>query len=159
MTVFDTPPFPHRWFEDFAVGHIFRYGGIQVTAEKILSFGREYDPEPFHADPARAQALFGGLIASGVQSAAWWRRMNFDAFPGVGADGTSGASPGWDEIRWKSPVRPGDILSVRSEIVEARPLGSRPTMGLIRWRNEMGNQHGEIRQTHLSTVFLRKRPR
>ncbi len=158
MTVFDKPPFPHCWFEDFALGQVFRYGGIAVTEEKILAFAREYDPEPFHADRERATAQFGSLIASGVQTCAWWRRMNFDAFPGIGAAATSGASPGWDEIRWKSPVRAGDILTVRSEVIDARLLESRPGMGLIQLGNEMRNQDGELRQTHNTTVFLRKRP-
>ena len=158
MSVFDKPPFPHRWFEDFALGQVFDYGAIAVTAEKIIEFAREYDPEPFHTDRAKAEKLFGSLIASGVQTAAWWRRMNFDAFAGIGADQTSVASPGWDEIRWKTPVKPGDVLSCRSTVAELRSLKSRPDIGVVRFANAMRNQHGEIRMTHSASVFLRKRP-
>lgn len=158
MTRFADPPFPHRWYDDFELGQVFDYGRIPVTAEKILEFAREYDPEPFHTDPAKAAALFGSLIASGVQVAAWWRRMNFDAFAGIGADQTSVASPGWDDIRWKKPVKPGDILWCRSTVAEMRPLNSRPEIGLVRFANETRNLDGEIRMAHSASVFLKRRP-
>jgi acyl dehydratase len=158
MTAFAHPPFPHRWFDDFALGQVFDYGRVVVTAEKILEFAREYDPEPFHTDAAKAAPLFGGLIASGVQVAAWWRRMNFDAFAGIGADATSVASPGWDEIRWKKPVKPGDILSCRSTVNDLRLLKSRPGIGHVRFANAMRNQDGDIRMTHFASVFLKRRP-
>jgi acyl dehydratase len=152
------PPFPHRWYEDFAVGLAFEYGEVAVTEEKILAFAREYDPEPFHTDRERAKASFGGLIASGVQTAAWWRRMNYDAFPAAGEEAGSGLSPGWEEIRWPSPVRAGDVLRVRTEVVGARPLRSRPGMGLVRFAHRVLNQDGELRQEHVSLLFVKKRP-
>ena len=38
---------------------------------------------------------------------------------------------GVDKIRWLKPVRPGDLLRVRAEILSMRPLHSRPGQGLL----------------------------
>lgn len=143
-----------RHYEDFAVGEVMEYGAIEVTADAIIDFAREYDPEPYHTDPEAAKGtLLGELCASGTQVCAWYRRMNFDAFP----DMTSEASPGWDRIRWLKPVVPGDILSVRSTVTEMRPLGSKPHLGLVVFNQEVVNQHGELKSTLSAAVFYRRR--
>ena len=41
-------------------------------------------------------------------------------------------SPGIDNLRWLKPVYPGDVLRVRMSILEARPMNSRPHVGLTR---------------------------
>jgi acyl dehydratase len=144
-----------RYFEDFKPGDRFDYGDELVTREDIIAFGRAFDPEPFHTDEAAAKdSMFGGLIASGLHVAALWRRMNVAAFPGI----AMGGSPGWDEVRWVAPVRPGDRLSVASECLETRPLKSRPEMGLVRFFHRILGQDGAVRMTHVAIVFVRKRP-
>ena len=52
-------------------------------------------------------------------------------------------SPGIDQLRWLKPVFPGDVLSLRMEVLEARPMASKPHVGLVKSRWEMRNQHGE----------------
>lgn len=152
---FDTPPFPHRWWDDFAVRQRFAYGSVAVTAERIKAFAREYDPEPYHVDEAAAAtSIFGGLIASGLQVAGWWRRACVDAFPHLQDQG----SPGWDEVRWVAPTRPGETLSVRTEVVELRPLKSRPTLGFLRWKHALVTAAGEERMTFVGMLFVRRRP-
>ena len=144
-----------HYFEDFAVGETLNYGEVTVTAAAIKAFAREYDPEPYHLDEELAKdSMLGELIASGVQIAGWWRRMSVDAFPNLRSE----ISPGWDEIKWKAPARPGDVLSASSEIIEARPLASRPTLGLIRLQHALTDQHGELKMTHISSVFFKRRP-
>ncbi len=144
-----------RFFEDFTVGEVLRYGEAQVTAEAIKAFGREYDPEPYHVDETLAKESFiGELIASGVQMAGWARRMNVDAFPNLRSE----ISPGWDAIAWKAPARHGDVLTTTSEVIEARPLNSRPTLGLIRFQHALRDQRDELKMTFISNVFYRRRP-
>lgn len=143
-----------RHYEDFAVGEVMEYGATEVTADAIIAFAREYDPEPYHTDPEAAKdTLLGGLCASGTQVGAWYRRMNFDAFPNMNSE----ASPGWDNIRWLKPVVPGDILSVRSTVTEMRVLESKPHLGMVKFDQEVLNQHGELKSTLSATVFYRRR--
>jgi acyl dehydratase len=72
------------------------------------------------------------------------------------AGGVIGA--GIDEFRWPKPVRPGDTLQVRSEVLEARPSKSRPDIGIVRVRHTTVNQRGEPVQDMIANhVVLRRR--
>ena len=106
MTTESARTYPEvRWFEDFAAGQTYVFGAWEMTVESMLDFARVYDPEPFHLDDAKARELgWGGLIASGLQVLAIWRRLSKEGFPNC----ATVISPGWDDIRWLQPVRAGD---------------------------------------------------
>jgi acyl dehydratase len=143
-----------RHYEDFIVGEVLTYGATLVTAETIIEFARQYDPEPYHLDAELAKdSIFGELVASGVHVAALYRRMNFDAYPNLTTEG----SPGWDELRFIRPTKPGDVLSVRSTVMDMRPLKSRPTIGMIRFKQEIINQHDELKTSLIAVVFFTRR--
>lgn len=147
---------PLRYFEDFIPGLRLEFGEKRVTAEEIVAFARDYDPQPFHLDAAAGAAThFGGLVASGWQTAGFMMRMLVDNLLSPEA---SLGSPGIDELRWLRPVRPGDILTVRVEVTEARRSQSRPEMGVVRQRTEVLNQKGEIVLSMLSAGLFRVRP-
>ena len=155
MPVLNNPPFPHVYYEDFALDQVFEYGAHLMTEEAIMRFAREFDPEPFHLSAETAKATpFGRLIASGPHVCAVWRRINHDAFPYV----RSGSSPGWDEIRWKAPVFPGDMLAATTRLVEMRPLKSRPAYGFVRWTSETHDRHGTVKMTHGAMFLVERRP-
>ena len=129
-----------RYFEDISVGEVWDLGSREVSEAEIIEFATQYDPQPFHIDPAAAkESFFGGLIASGWHTCAIFmsllantiRRQNL---AGLGA-------PGVDRCRWLAPVRPGDVLSGRTTVLETRPSRSRP-MGLVTCRTELFNQSG-----------------
>ncbi len=129
------------YWEDFPVGQVREFGALQVTREASLAFAREFDPQPFHVDDDAARSsLFGTLTASGWHTCALAMRMMCDAYL---LDSASLGSPGIDELRWLKPVCPGDTLGVRLEILEARPMASRPDVGLVRSIWEVSNQRGE----------------
>ena len=65
---------------------------------------------------------------------------------------------GVDELRWPNAVRPGDVLTVETEIVDLRPSRSKPNYGIIRLRNVTTNQRGEIVQTMLASAMVPRRP-
>ncbi len=67
-------------------------------------------------------------------------------------------SPGVDELRWKKPVYPGDVLSVETEVLEKRVSASRPEMGIYKSRIAVLNQHGEAVMTMVSNGLIRTRP-
>jgi acyl dehydratase len=64
---------------------------------------------------------------------------------------------GVDELRWPHVVRPGDVLTVETEIVELRPSRSKPNYGIIRLRNVTTNQRRETVQTMLASAMVPRR--
>ena len=146
---------PTLWWEDFAPGSTREFGSRLVTREDILRFAREFDPQPFHVDEAAAErSLFGGLAASGWHTCALVMRMMCDAYL---LDAASLGSPGLDQIRWLAPVRPGDTLSVRLEVLSARPMKSRPEVGLVQSRWTALNQRGEAVMSMEGWAMFRRR--
>jgi len=146
-----------RWYwEDFPVGNLREFGAMPVTREAILGFASQFDPQPFHLDDAAAEAsLFGKLSASGWHTCAMSMRMMCDEYL---LESSSLGSPGIDSLRWVKPVLVGDTLSVRMELLEARPMNSRPTVGLVRARWTVLNQRGEAVLTTEGTNMFRRRP-
>ena len=144
-----------RYFEDFPVGKVFEFGSITVTEQDIIAFAQEFDPQVMHTDPvAAAKGPTNGLIASGWHTVALVMRMYADHV--LPPDGLP--APGVDELRWLLPVRPGDTLSMRVTIQEARMSRSKPDRGIIRPFSEVLNQHGEVVLTMRPTNFVRGRP-
>ena len=135
-----TAPRAIRWYwEDFPVGLVREFGAMPVTREAVLAFAGAFDPQPFHLDDAAAEAgLFGRLSASGWHTCAMAMRMMCDAYL---LDASSLGSPGIDSLRWTRPVHPGDTLSMRMTTLEARPMASRPNVGLMLSKWEVLNQH------------------
>jgi acyl dehydratase len=130
-----------RYFEDLVPGSSYELGENEITEADIIEFARKFDPQPFHTDPRAAKAsVFGGLIASGWHTTAIWMRQYADRLL---ADAASLGSPGVDELRWLKPVRPGDRLRGRLEVLEARVSASRPDMGIVRFAGELRNGDGE----------------
>jgi acyl dehydratase len=67
-------------------------------------------------------------------------------------------SPGIDELRWLKPVRPGDSLEARLEVLEVRPSRSKPDRGIVRLRCVMANQQDEEVLSFIANVMFRRRP-
>jgi acyl dehydratase len=145
------------WFEDFTLGAVHEFGHKTVTKEEIVRFASEFDPQPFHLDEAvAARSPFGGLVASGWHTCAMAMRMLCDAYL---LDAASVGSPGVDELHWRKPVRPGDVLRVRTTVLEARALKSRPNLGVVRHRWEVLNQKDEVVMDMIgNAMFLRRTP-
>ena len=144
------------YFEDFPVGEVVEFGDRAVTAEEIVEFAREFDPQPFHLDEAAARAsMAGGLIASGWHSAALMMRINCDE---VFLRSSAQGSPGIESIDWLRPVRPGDRLSVRRTTLSARTSRSRPDIGVFEMRFELLNQNREVVMRQQGPLFMRRRP-
>jgi len=148
-------PVDDRYFEDYQPGAVYEYGYITVTEEEILEFARAFDPQPIHVDPEfAARGPFGGLIASGWHTASLAMRLIVSHYLSRVA---SLASPGIDELRWPAPLRPGDTIRARLEIVEARRSRSKPDRGLVRTQAELITQNGDTVLTLTAMNLIRAR--
>ena len=141
-------------FDDFKVGDHFESEPLKVTEKEVIEFAHKFDPQMFHLSRKRAErTIFKGLIASGWHTAAMTMRLlvqtvNF-------AEGAIGL--GVDEMRWPNVVRPGDALTVATDIIDLRPSRSRPGYGIVRLRNVTKNQRGEVVQTMLASAMVPRR--
>ena len=125
-------------FEDFAPGQIFALDGrYRVTAEEIVAFARDYDPQPHHlSHDAANQTVLGGLAASGWHVCAIAMRLFVDGLLNRSA---SAGGAGIEECRWLAPVRPGDELRAEIEILETRLPKSRGDFGFVKMRWDIFN--------------------
>ena len=144
------------YLEDFTVGDEFTSSGITLTDAQIIDFAMKFDPQPFHVDTTAAAAgPFGGLIASGFHTAALSFRLFWQT--GVLRDSSLG-SPGFDELRWLKPVRPGDTLHVVVKVLDVRRSSSKPDRGAVKMGYTTMNQHGEPVMTLVAVQLLKARP-
>jgi Acyl dehydratase len=144
------------YFEDVTVGDTERFGRYEVTREEIIEYARQFDPQPFHLDEEAAKASpFGGLIASGWHTGAMLIRMlNDHSIPRAATTGALG----FDDLKWVKPVRPGDILSVETRVLEKAESRSRPEIGVVKVESRVSSQDGELKMSLVSIVLYRRRP-
>lgn len=148
-------PISERYFEDYEIGAVHRFGSILVEQEEIIAFASRYDPQSIHTDPEAAEkGPFSGLIASGWMTAGLMMRLYCQHYLTSVA---SLASPGVDELRWLRPVRPGDRLSVRVTVLDARQSRSKPDRGIVTSFIEVLNQDDEQVMTFRAMNMIRCR--
>ena len=145
-----------RNLEDFAVGEVIESAEeYEMTPERIHAFAEEYDPQPIHLDPdGAARERFGGIIASGWHSLSATMRLIvrsniFDGAPVVGV--------GVDNLRYLKPVRAGDRLRARAEVLEIRPSKSHPDRGYLVLRVTTHRQQDESVLSQEWTVLVPRR--
>ena len=139
------------YWEDFTPGRIFEHGPRRITREEIVGFAAEFDPQPMHLDEEAARGtMLGGLSASGWHACGILMRMCTESFV---LNSASRGAPGVDEVKWLMPIRPGDALTLRSTVIEARLSKSRSDMGFVKFMFELFNQTG-ARAVMLTTSLM-----
>ncbi|HEX5935600.1 MAG TPA: MaoC family dehydratase [Pseudorhizobium sp.] len=146
---------PDYFFEDFTPGRSFPLSERLVTAEEIVEFAAEFDPQPMHlSEEAGRASILGGLSASGWHTGSLFMRMMFDGWLSKSA---SEGSPGIEFMEWKKPVLAGDTLSGRSTVVASRVLKSRPGIGIVTFLHEVENQKGQLVMKGENPIMIRLR--
>lgn len=145
-----------RYLEDLEPGHVYESPRRTVSHDEIVAFAREFDPQPFHTDAEAAKAsFFGHLIASGWHTAALTIRLLLETQLDL-AGGLIGA--GMEDLRWPSPMVPGDTIHVRVEILETRRSKSRPEIGIVRARIQALRDDGVAVQEMIANLIVPVRP-
>jgi acyl dehydratase len=114
----------------------------------IIAFALKYDPQPFHTDEQAAKnSVFGGLCASGWQTAATWMKCNIDtpgpSWSGIGPAPVFGPSPGISNLKWPKPVYAGETVSYSRTALSHRAMNSRPGWRLLNGRAEGIDSKGD----------------
>ncbi|HLU33597.1 MAG TPA: MaoC/PaaZ C-terminal domain-containing protein [Natronosporangium sp.] len=123
------------FWEDLTPGRAFDLGVTRVDRAEMVAFARRYDPQWYHVDERlAAESEFGGLIASGFFTVSLFMRAYVD---GLLSRAAAAASPGLEELRWLAPVRAGDALAVRAEVVASARSRARPDCGTVTLRGTM----------------------
>jgi acyl dehydratase len=146
-----------RWFEDFRVGDEVELGERTLSAEEIVAFGRAHDPQPFHVDEEAAKdSVFGGLVASGLQSIAVWSRLYVDELGGENVEHMGGT--GIEETRFLKPLRPGMRVRAKVRIAEARPSTKRADRGHVSIEGTLRDDEDELVLLARLGLYVRRRP-
>lgn len=146
---------PRYYFEDFTSGRSLPLAVRTVSAEEIVAFASEFDPQPMHlSEEAGKASILGGLSASGWHTASLFMRMMFDGWL---SETASEGSPGIEFMEWKKPVLAGDTLSGTSTVSESRLLRSRPGIGLVKFLHEVRNQNGVTVMRGENPIMIRLR--
>jgi acyl dehydratase len=142
-----------KFYEDIEVDDRWSTEAREVTREEMVGFARRYDPQEMHVDEDEArETFFGGLVASGWFTASASMRLVVDEFLNkyavVGAMGV-------DDLRWHEPVRPGDVLHVRGEVVGKETWDE--NRGLVRYEQETVREEDDDIVMSLSADVLFER--
>lgn len=141
------------YFDDLKVGDTFKSPGVTLTDEAIIDFSLKFDPQYFHMDKVAAEnSIFGGLVASGFQIFALSFRLIFDS--GLLVNNLGGNA--CDELRWVKTVKAMDTISVIAEVVELKPLASKPDRGMVKFKYTVVNQANETVTTYILTQFFKR---
>jgi acyl dehydratase len=131
-----------RYFEDLSIGEIVQSDFVTMDRDEMVAFAAKYDPQYFHADEAAAadHPIFEGITASGIYVAAIWRLLDHQVF----GDVAWVCGLGWDEVRWRKPLKPGDQVCAWAEILEKRSWKDKADVGRLTLRHELRRPDGEM---------------
>jgi acyl dehydratase len=153
--------------DELVIGERVDFGTRHFSREDILRFARQFDPQPFHLDDeAAARSVLGGLCASGWHVAAGWMRCLLDWRAAMIESrraqglpiGQLGPSPGFRDMVWRRPVRPGDTILYASTTTSLRPSGSRPGWALVFQHNSGFDPDGYEVFAFEGCLFWQMRP-
>ena len=142
-------------WEDLQPGQKYGTAEYTMTADEIIAFARQFDPQPFHTDPEAAKAsLFGQHVASGWHTAGVTMRLMVQGEMQV-EGGTIGHVI--EQLRFPRPVKPGDRLRVVQEVLEKSEMPGRPTHGRLKLLCRTLNQDGKLVQEMVSNIIVQRR--
>ena len=143
------------YFEDVPVNELRESRSVVMTAEDMIAFAKQWDPQPFHTSEESAVDTPLGLIASSAHTYALSMKLCVEL---VKEPSATVAGLGVDEMRMSYPVRPGDALRLRMNIESKRESKSNPGVGIVVTRMELLNQRDEVVLSYLNSGMVLKAP-
>lgn len=129
------------YFEDIEEGAVISCDSKTVSKTEIVEFAEQFDPLPIHTDPAAAaESRYGEIIASGYHTLSLTVRLLVDE---IRSERAVIGGLGIDDVRWHTPVRPGDTITASNEVVGTRVSESDRDTGIVHDAITVTNQNGE----------------
>lgn len=135
----------YRYFKDFSVGESYTTLSIMIKESEIIGFASQFDPQPMHLDRTSA-------IASGWHTASLTMKLFVTCKELQPPPGSLGL--GVKNLKWLSPVCPGDWLHLVVTILALRRSESHPDRGIITYQFETVNQNNKVVQVMESSMLL-----
>ncbi len=148
---------PGVWFDELEVGQRFEHPIRRTVTEtdNVLFSAMTHNPAQLHLDEAYMQ---GTDYGQRIVNSCFTLGLMVGISVGDTTLGTAVANLGWDEVRFPKPLFHGDTVNVTSEVVALRESKSRPDQGIVTFRHEAFNQHGDLVASCLRSGLQRKRP-
>jgi acyl dehydratase len=141
--------------DDIAPGAVMLSSEMMLEREAMRAFARQWDPLPIHlVEETARKAGLGDITASGSFMLATKNRLLYE----LGVDMAVVASFGFDEVRFREPGRPGDVIHLRLTWLEKRPSSSRPDRGIAKHLAEIVRNDGTVLLSLIDTVMIMARP-
>jgi acyl dehydratase len=157
MPAMPSRPAMGRWFEDLTPGLVIDHAFTRTVteADNMLFSTMTMNPASLHLDEvAAAETEFGTRIVNSLFTLGLLVGLSVPET----THGTTVANLGFEEVVFPAPVFPGDTIHAQSEVVSARPSGSRPAQGLVVFEHRAYNQRDELVARCRRTALMHKRP-
>jgi len=151
---------PHhgRWFEDLAVGDVIPHALTRTVTEtdNVLMTTLTLNPARLHLDHAYAaeETEFGRPLVNSMFTLALLVGMSVLET----TQGTTIANLGFEAVTFPAPVFCGDTLYAETEVVAARPSGSRPDAGIVTFEHRAFNQDDRLVCSARRNALMLRRP-
>lgn len=138
------------YFEDLVLHTVYDLEPVIMEKEKMVEFGRMYDPLPVHTDEEYAKTThFGQLIAPGVMTF----MMVWSKFLELGVLGNELIAGQSTSMNWHKPVYAGDTLFGKAEITGLTKRNAKN--GMVEVTVRICNQHGELVLTDVTEAVVK----
>lgn len=130
------------FWDDLKTGQKFETDTLTLSAQDIIDYAKDFDPQPYHLDPVVAeQSIFGGHCASGWQVCALMMRLFVDTMnrEGISSSGSSGV----ESLRWFMPVFADDSLGANITITDRQLSDQHDGYGTCDCTVDVFNQNGK----------------
>ena len=148
-------PYVGKYFEDFAVGDIYKHWPGRTISEvdntwfTLLTMNKH----PVHFDHNyAAEQMFGKPLVNST--------LTLSIVVGMSVWDTSQtaiANLGWEDIKLPKPVFIGDTLYAESEILETRESKSRPDAGILGFETRGYNQTNDLVMSYRRAILIKRR--
>jgi acyl dehydratase len=145
------------FLDDLAAGHVWETAARTITETDVVLFATwSGDMHPLHTNEEYAKTTqFGSRIFHGPGALA----LAFGLEIGLGwKNGSAIAFLGIQDWTMSGPIKIGDTIHVREEVVEVRPSSSKPDRGVVTSKVQVVNQDGDVCQEGQWAVLVSRRP-
>lgn len=151
---------PHhgRWFEELAVGDVIPHALTRTVTEtdNVLMTTLTLNPARLHLDHeyAAGETEFGQPLVNSMFTLALLVGLSVLET----THGTTIANLGFEAVTFPAPVFCGDTIHAETEVVAARPSGSRPDAGIVTFEHRAFNQADHLVCSARRNALMHRRP-